>query len=140
MIKYLKKLASIVAVSLVAIVAVSCNNTPYEKMTPEQQAKEYAKFQKDSVNLCTKDKVLAKAAVASAFDRIPENNGYFKKDKVTVVYDDDLKCWVGTVDYHVDRNGVYYKAQKVYHVRYWYVNNGLAKDAQLFNTVTPVTK
>lgn len=109
----------------------SCGNKDYSKLTPEQQEIEYAQFQKDSIRLCTQDKRMAEAAVMGAFDRVPENNGYWKKDDIKVEYNDSLKCWVGTVEYHYDRNNTYYKTYKTFYVKYWYENNGFAKDAKL---------
>lgn len=133
------KIGNFVAMLLVCVLALagfSCGgNKTYSELTPEQQEKEYAKFQKDSVEICTKDKNLAEAFVLGAFDRLPENNGYFKKDHVDVVYDEQLHCWVGTVTYHVDRNNTYYQDTKVFHVNIWLENNGYAKDAQTFYTV-----
>lgn len=129
----MKKLLSILAI---LIAFVSCgNNKTYDQLTPEQQQKEYIQFQKDSVKLCTQDKLLAEAAVLGAFDRVSENNGYWKKDKVNVEYNDSLNCWVGVVNYHYDRNNTYYESSKTFYVKYWYENNGLAKNAKLFYTV-----
>ena len=116
----------------------SCgNNKNYDDLTPEQKQSEYVKFQKDSVRLCTQDERLAKAAVEGAFDRVAENNGYWKRDKVTVNYDDSLQCWVGTVDYHYDRNNTYFKGSKTFYVKYWYeTTTGFAKNGKLYYTVT----
>lgn len=115
---------------------LSCGNKKsYDELTPEQKQTEYVQFQKDSVKLCTQNERLAKAAVEGAFDRVPENNGYWKKDKVTVNYNDSLKCWVGTVDYHYDRNNTYYQSSKTFYVKYWYETTGLAKDGKLYYTV-----
>lgn len=124
--------------SLVAIIFFSCGNKSYDQLTPEQQAKEYTQFQKDSLYRCTEDKVAALSAVKGAFDRVPENNGFWKRDKIDLNYNDSLKCWVGVVEYHVDRNGSYYKAYKTFHVKYWAKDNGLSKDTEVFYTVKEV--
>lgn len=130
--KRIKNLMLVLSIAILAIAGYSCGNKSYDQMTPEQQQKEYAKFQKDSLEICTKDARLAKAAVEGAFDRIPENNGYWKKDNVNVVYDNELNCWVGTVEYHYDRNNTYFQNQKVIYVHVWYEDNGLAKDGKIY--------
>lgn len=127
----------VILLFLCCIAFVACNKS-YDKMSPAQQEKEYVQFQKDSLKQCTQNERLAKSAIEGAFDRIPENNGYFKKDKVTVNYVDSLQCWVGTVKYHVDRNNTYYQASKTFHVKYWCEYDGLAKDMQIFYTVQEV--
>lgn len=134
----MKKFRNFLIAGLLSLSLFSCGNKSisYEQMTPEQQAKEYAQFQKDSLRACTEQKVNAISAVKGAFDRIPENNGFWKRDNINLNYNDSLKCWVGVVDYHVDRNGTYYQASKTFYIKYWAVNMGLAKDMEVFYTIT----
>lgn len=113
--KFLNKISLFLMGLVLCVASVSCGNKSYNEMTPEQQQKEYVQFQNDSVKFCTETPSLAEAAVKGAFDRIPENNGYYKIDKVDVNYDNELNCWVGTVNYHVDRNNTYYENTAVFH-------------------------
>lgn len=122
------------SICLCCFALAACNNTTSQS-TSEQSQREYTKFQRDSLKQCTDNKVLAIAAVKGAFDRVPENNGFWKRDKVTVNYNDSLKCWVGDVQYHVDRNGTYYKASKTFYVKYW-CEGTTSKDMQIFYTVS----
>lgn len=131
----MRKFILAIVIAITGMLA-SCGNKSYEQLTPEQQQKEYAQFQKDSLEQCTKNEIVAKAAVEGAFDRVPENNGYWKKDKVTVNYNDSLQCWEGIVSYHYDRNNTYFESTKKFYVTCWYENNGLAKDGKLFYTVS----
>lgn len=116
----------------------SCENKKaYSDMTPEQQEQAYAKFQKDSLELCTKDARMAEAAVLRAFDAVPENNGYWKKDKVTVDFDPSIQKWVGVVTYHYDRNNVYYQSTKTFYVKYWYeMVDGNPSNGRLFYSIS----
>lgn len=120
----------ILASILCCLALCACTNS---SMTSEQ--KDYAKFQKDSLELCTRTPRLAVAAVEGAFDRVPENNSFWKRDKVTVNYNDSLSCWIGTVEYHVDRNNTYYKASKTFYVKYWCVGNS-KKNIETFYSIS----
>lgn len=128
----MKKLITFVLSCVLLLGCFSCGNKSQSKMTPEQ--KEYAQYQADSLKMCTDNERIVKAAVEGAFDRIPENNGYWKRDKVIVNYNDSLQCWIGTVDYHYDRNNTYYQASKTFQVRYWAEQDG--PRAKVFYTIT----
>lgn len=105
---------------ILSLASFSCGgNKNYDEMTPEEQAKIYSEFQKDSLKNCTQNERLAKAFALGAFDRLPENNSYFKQDKVTCTYSEDLGCWICTVDFHVDRNNTYYQSSKTFHIYIW---------------------
>lgn len=133
--KIFKKALVLVAGLILSVSLFSCENKSNTEAVPGQ-SKEYVQFQKDSVKLCTKDARIAESAVLGAFDRVPENNGYFKKDKVTLEYNDSLQYWVGVVTYHVDRNNTYYQATKTFYVKYWYeMEEGNPKNAKLFYKV-----
>lgn len=134
--KIINKIAIALGIVLISVAAVACQKS-YEQMTPAEQQKEYEQFQADSLKNCTQNERLAKAFVEGAFDRIPENNGYYKKDKVTVVYDAEQQCWLGTVQYHVDRNNTYYQNEQKFRVYIWETFNGLAKDSEVFYKVVP---
>lgn len=127
----LKKLTFLLIVCL-SMVAVSCGGGKGQT----KAEKEYAKFQTDSIYQCTQNVGIVKTAVESAFDRIPENNGYWKKDKVTCVYNDSLKLWEGTVDYHYDRSNTYYKSSVKFQVKYWAEQDG--DKAKVFYTVRQI--
>lgn len=133
------KIGNFIGILLVCVLALGglgCGNKKaYSELTPEQQAKEYAKFQKDSIETCTRNKTLAEAFILGAFDRLTDNNGYFKKDKIELSYDNELQCWVGTISYHVDRNNTYYQGTKTFHVNIWMENHGYATDSQTLYTV-----
>lgn len=128
----MKKFLTLIVSCILLLGSFSCGNKSKIEMTPEQ--KEYTQFQLDSLKKCTDNERTVKAAVMGAFDRVPENNGYWKRDKVTVNYNDSLQCWIGVVDYHYDRNNTYFQASKTFHVRYWAEQNG--PNAEVFYTIT----
>lgn len=120
----LKKILFMLSLCLCCVM-MSCGPRG-DSETKEQ--KEYASFRADSLKQCTQNLRLAETSVLSAFDKIPENNGYWKKDKVTCTYDDALQLWVATVDYHYDRNGVYYKSSVRFNVKFWAEQKGSKAD------------
>lgn len=119
-------------VMLFAVALVSCGKGNSESKVE----KEYTEFQADSLKQCTQNERIVKAAVENAFDRIPENNGYWKKDKVTCNYNDSLQLWVGVVDYHFDRNNTYYQSSVKFHAKYWAEQEG--NKAKVFYKINQV--
>ena len=117
-----------------AVMVGSCGGGKHET----KQQKEYAKFQEDSLKQCTQNERLVLSAIHSAFDRIPENNGYWKQDKVNCYYDNSLNLWVGTVIYHYDRNNTYFQSSEKFHVKFRAEQEG--SKAKIFYKINRVTK
>ena len=109
----LKKLIFILMLGF-SLAMVSCGHNNESKVQ-----KEYSQFQADSLKQCTQNIRLVESSALGAFDRLPENNGYFHRDKVTCFYDNDLKLWVASVNYHYDRNNTYFKSSVTFHVKFW---------------------
>lgn len=130
--KHIFKMLTLMGVVLFSMATFSCGNKNGE--TKEQ--KEYAKFQADSLKQCTQNERIVEAAVLGAFDRVPENNGYWKKDKVTCVYNENLKLWVGIVDYHYDRNNTYFKTSVAFLVKLTAEQKG--DKAEVFYTIKQI--
>ena len=126
----LKKLIFILLIGF-SLATVSCGHNNQSKIQ-----KEYSEFKTDSIKQCTQNVRIVKAAVESAFDRIPENNGFWKRDKVSCVYDNNLKLWVAKVNYHYDRNNTYYKSSVTFHVKYRAEQNG--SKAKVFYSIKQV--
>lgn len=134
--KVLNRFLIILSVTIVACMAFSCHKqVPYDEMSPEQQQKEYIKFQKDSIKTCTENLSLAKSLILEAFDRDVNYSKKYKKEKTAFYYEDSLKGWTGIIKYHVSNGNVYSEGTKVYHLFIWYENNGLAKDGKVFYTI-----
>ena len=129
-----KKLLFSMVLIIGTLMVVSCSGDNHET----KQLKEYAKFQADSLKQCTQNESLVLSAIHSAFNRIPENNGYWKQDKVNCYYDNSLKLWVGTVLYHYDRNNTYFQSSVKFHVKYWAIPDG--SKAKLFYKINRVAK
>lgn len=133
----MKKFLTIITM-MFAVICFSCNNKTYEQMTPEEQQQEYVKFQQDSVKQCTQNVRLVKNLMNEAFDRSVNYSRQYKKNLVDLSYNDSIQGWVGVYDYHVSNGNVYSEGQKTFNLFMWYENNGLAKDARTYYTVTEV--
>ena len=127
------KMRSFLAIFIMALLSVtifSCGNKETSKV------KEYVEFQTDSLKQCTQNKVLVEAAIKSAFERIAENNGYWKRDNIVYSYSDNLKSWVGIVNYRYDRNGTYFQSSVAFNIKYWAEQDG--NKAKVFYTIKQI--
>lgn len=127
-------------VPFLALSFASCTPKSYDKMTPEEQAKEYAKFQEDSVKMCTQNEYFAKQLVLSAFNRVTNYSDKYKKTKVDVYYDENIHGWVGSIDYRVSKGNVMSEGNKTFHIFIWTEFNGLAKDRKIYCREVQVIK
>lgn len=135
----MRKLLFLFGILVSSVMFFSCENKTFDELTPEQQQKEYAQFQKDSVTVCTQNEYLAKTLVNEAFDRGVYYSKNYKKTKTNVEFNDELQGWVGTVDYNISHDNMFTQGTKVYHLFIWYENNGFAKDGKIFYKITQVS-
>lgn len=130
----MRKFLYILLIPVLALIA--CTGKTYDEMTPEEQAKEYVKFQKDSLKVCTQDTRLAQELAIAAFGRATNFSSAYKKHDIKTVYNDSLKCYVTTIPYRMSSGNYYADTKVIFDTRMWYVTKtGLAKDGEVFYTI-----
>lgn len=137
---FLKKTFLITAMLMAfTVTLLSCGKrVEYADLSPAEQMKEHLKFQKDSIQICTKDNYGAKTLIIEAFERGVSYSNKYKIKNIEVKYNDELKGWVGLINYKISNRNVYSEGSVKYHLFLWCETTGLAKDLKTYYKVYKV--